>query len=160
MRPLSLGKHKSEVDCLLTFLVLLALVFVVGEREPQLVVVLNRKQGLFVEPSLREVIVVHEQVSVETVNHQEPIIAVLVKKFKSTRVPLVIDWRSLRLLLYKRVLLIFLSQGVGVGVIVIIVHAFTEPIGIFSSVTVKTVTLLNLHPIQYILLQKIQKITP
>ena len=103
----------------------------------------------------------HEQVSVETVNHQEPIIAVLVKEFKSTRVPLVIDWRCLSLLLYKRILLIFLSQGVGVGVIVIIVHPFTEPIGIFTCVTcVKTVTLLNLPPVQYILLQKIQKIPP
>ena len=102
----------------------------------------------------------HEQVSVETVNHQEPIIAVLVKKFKSTRVPLVIDWRCLRLLLYKRELLIFLSQGVGIGVIVIIVDPFTKPIGIFTCVTVKTVTLLNLSPVQYILLQKIQKIPP
>ena len=91
--------YQLQVHCLLALLMLLALVLVVGEVKPQLVVVLNRQQFLLIEACLGEVIEVHKEVDVQIINHYEtaiteeiPIIAVLIEELQPASIALVVYW--------------------------------------------------------------------
>jgi hypothetical protein len=101
--------------------VLLALVLVVSKLEPKLVIVLQRKQLLLRQSGLGQVVVVHEQVQVQVVNHNKAVVAGLVEKFESSRVALVVDWGRLdigegRILLVVRVRVVVVPEGLLEGV--------------------------------------------
>jgi len=81
--------------------VLLALVLVVGELEPHFVVVFGSQEGVLAETSPGQVIEVHEQIDVQSVNHYKPnlrnavpVIACLVEKLQTPTVTLVVHRTS------------------------------------------------------------------